>query len=104
MTAKKDRKHDSKEKQENKEKDKKSKSHLKILAIGDLHGDTRQVEKLAEKAVKEKVDFVVITGDLTTPDQSTDYLVGPFAKRNVKVLIIPGNHDLLSTTNFLETM
>ncbi len=79
------------------------KEHLKILAIGDLHGDTRQVERLAEKAVKEKVDFVVISGDLTTPDQATDYLVGPFAKRHVKVLIIPGNHDLLATTNFLES-
>jgi len=49
------------------------------------------------------VDFVVISGDLTTPDQATDYLVGPFAKRHVKVLIIPGNHDLLATTNFLES-
>ncbi len=84
-------------------KEEKAKRHLKILAIGDLHGDTRQVEKLAERAIKEKVDFVVISGDLTNPDQATDYLVGPFAKRHVRVLLIPGNHDLLATTNFLES-
>ena len=88
-----------------KEKVKTSKEeHLKILAIGDLHGDTRQAEKLAEKAQKEKVDLVVLSGDLTLADQSADYLVGPFAKRKLKVFIIPGNHEILATTDFLANV
>lgn len=85
-----------------KETEKQKEKHLKILAIGDLHGDSRQASKLAEKAKKEKVDLVIMAGDLTFAEQSVDYLVGPFAKRNINVLIIPGNHETVATANFLE--
>lgn len=78
--------------------------HLKILAIGDLHGDSRQASKLAEKAKKEKVDLVILSGDLTFAEQSVDYLVGPFAKRKLDVLIIPGNHESIATANFLQNL
>jgi uncharacterized protein len=76
--------------------------HLKILAVGDLHGDTRQVEKLAEKAVKEKVDLVILSGDLTFGEQSVDYLIGPFAKHKLNTIFIPGNHETIATADFLE--
>ena len=76
--------------------------HLKILAIGDLHGDSRQASKLAKRAKKQKVDLVVLSGDLTFAESSIDYLIGPFAKRKLDVLIIPGNHETLATVNFLE--
>jgi len=75
--------------------------HLKILAVGDLHGDSRQASKLAEKAKKEKVDLVILSGDLTFAEQNIDYLVGPFAKRKIETLIIPGNHESFATANFL---
>ncbi|MCX8194073.1 MAG: metallophosphoesterase [Candidatus Pacearchaeota archaeon] len=78
------------------------KKHFKILAVGDLHGDSRQASKLAEKAKKEKVDLVILSGDLTFAEASIDYLVGPFAKRKLDVLIIPGNHETVATANFLE--
>ncbi len=80
------------------------KKKLKILAIGDLHGDSRQAKRLAERAVKEKVDLVILPGDLTWAEQSTDYLVGPFAKRKLDVLIVPGNHETNATANFLSKM
>ena len=44
---------------------------LKILAVGDIHGDTGLVKKLAEKAEKENVDLVIIAGDLTFIEKST---------------------------------
>lgn len=78
------------------------KKHFKILAVGDLHGDSRQASRLAVKAKKEKVDLVIISGDLTFAEQSVDYIVGPFAKRHLDVLIIPGNHETVATANFLE--
>ncbi|MCL6500906.1 MAG: metallophosphoesterase [Candidatus Pacearchaeota archaeon] len=78
--------------------------HLKIMAIGDLHGDSRQASRLAEKAKKENVDLVILSGDLTFAEQSVDYLVGPFAKRHLDVLIIPGNHETVATANFLEKL
>ncbi len=78
-----------------------SKKHLKILAIGDLHGDTRQASKLAEFALKQKVDLVILSGDLTFAEQSVDYLIGPFAKRKLNTVFVPGNHETIATANFL---
>jgi len=84
--------------------EKKPEKKLRILAIGDLHGDSRQASKLAEFAKKKKVDYVILCGDLTYAEQNIDYLVGPFVKRGEKVLLIPGNHETLATANFLEKL
>ena len=74
---------------------------MKILAFGDLHGDSRLAEKLAKQADKEKVDLVIICGDITNFDADTTNLIGPFKKRHQKVLFVPGNHDSFATANFL---
>jgi uncharacterized protein len=74
---------------------------MKILAFGDIHGDQRQAQKLADQAEKENVDLVILCGDITQQDQSTDNLIGPFVKKNKKVLLIPGNHDSFATADFL---
>ena len=77
---------------------------LKILAAGDLHGDTSLAEKLAERAEREKVDLVILCGDLTYAETSTEGIVGPFAKRKEKVLLIPGNHETIATADFLSEL
>ena len=74
---------------------------MKILAFGDVHGDSMQAKRLAEKAEKENVDLVVICGDITYFDQSIDNIIGQFKKKNKKVLLIPGNHESLATADFL---
>jgi len=73
----------------------------KILAIGDIHGDTGLVKKLAKQAEKENVDLVILAGDLTLAEISTKNLIGPFIKAKKQVLIIPGNHETLATADFL---
>ena len=77
---------------------------LKILAAGDIHGDTTLAEKLAERAKKEKVDLVILCGDLTLAESSTENIVGPFKKRHEKVLLIPGNHETVATADFLSEL
>ena len=77
-----------------------SEKKLKILAAGDIHGDVGLAKKLAERAKKEKVDLVVLCGDITYADQSTDNLIGPFKKLHEKVLLIPGNHEPVATADF----
>lgn len=77
---------------------------MKILAFGCLHSDQRQAKKLAEKAEKENVDLVVICGDITYGEKSTDYLIGPFVKRHKKVVLVPGNHESLATADFLAEL
>ena len=90
-------------KTQNKKQDSKNKK-IKILAVGDIHGDTGLVKKLAEKAEKENVDLVILAGDLTFVEESIKNLVGPFVKPNRHVLLIPGNHESNSTIDFLSQL
>src|SRR3989338_8377417 len=82
----------------------KKEEHLKILAAGDIHGDIGLAERLAERARKEKVDLVVMCGDITLAESSTANIIGPFVKRNEKVLLIPGNHETVATADFLAEL
>jgi uncharacterized protein len=76
----------------------------KILAVGDIHGRTGLVRKLAEKAKKENVDLVILAGDLTNFENSTENLIGPFAGAKKPVLLLHGNHESLATIDFLSSV
>ena len=76
------------------------KKKFKILAAADLHGDSLATKRLANRAEKEKVDLVVLCGDLTGFVESNN-LIKPFKDKNQKVLILPGNWDSFATTDFL---
>jgi len=75
---------------------------MRILSAGDLHGDSGLAKKLADRAAKEKVDLVILCGDLTEGDQKTDNLIGPFLKQGKRVVIVPGNHESVATADFLS--
>lgn len=98
MTQNKTSKQSSSKKTSNKKSPKKK---TKIMAIGDIHGDTGLVKKLAKQTKKEDIDIVILAGDLTFAEMSTQNLIGPFIKENKKVLIIPGNHETPATIDFL---
>jgi Icc-related predicted phosphoesterase len=83
---------------------KKNIKKTKILAVGDIHGDTRLVKRMAEKAKKENVDLVILAGDITFAEMSTKGLVGPFVKAKKPVLLLHGNHESLATIDFLAEM
>ena len=76
---------------------------LKILAASDLHGDEKQVKKLAEKAKEENVDLVILCGDITGWTE-TKNIIKPFKDKDKKVLLIPGNWDSFATTDFLANI
>jgi len=80
------------------------KSKLRILAAGDIHGDTNQAKKLADQAEKENIDLVILCGDLTFAETSTEGIIGPFAKKHKKVILIPGNHETVATADFLAEL
>jgi uncharacterized protein len=83
-------------KSENKENKK-----LRILAAGDIHGDTKLAQELAKRAQKEKVDLVILNGDITGIIE-TQNLIKPFTDRNEKVVFVPGNWDSNSTASVLS--
>ena len=74
---------------------------MKILATGDIHGDISLARKLADKAEKEDVDLVVLCGDLTYGEMSTQGIIGPFKEKGKQVVLIPGNHETIATADFL---
>ena len=74
---------------------------MKILAAGDIHGDISQAKKLAKQAEQEKVDVVVLAGDLTFAEMNTEGLLKPFVEKKQKIILIPGNHESVATADFL---
>ena len=77
---------------------------MKILATGDFHGDSRQVQKLAEKAVDENVDVILICGDILHAGNPVDGMMKPFVDTGKKVFFIPGNHDGFATADFYSEL
>lgn len=76
---------------------------FKILAAGDFHGDSSRTKKLAEKAEKENVDLVILTGDITGIIETED-LLKPFLKKGKKVIFVPGNWETKETADFLSNL
>ena len=75
---------------------------MKILAAGDLHGDSKLAERLAKQAKDENVDLVILCGDITNDDENVEGLIGPFVSHGKQVFLIPGNHDSFAVTDFLS--
>ena len=71
---------------------KEEKKHFKILAAGDIHGDAKITRILAEKAQREKVDLVILTGDIIGLVPAKN-LIKPFLDRHQKVVFVPGNWE-----------
>ncbi|HIG97950.1 TPA: hypothetical protein HA231_00810 [Candidatus Woesearchaeota archaeon] len=74
---------------------------MKILAAGCIHSNSSLIESLAVQAEMEDVDLVVLCGDLTLGERSTDNILGPFVKNGRKVALVPGNHETVATADFL---
>jgi len=76
---------------------------FKILAAGDFHGDSKVTKRLAERADKENVDLVVLTGDITGLIETKD-IIKPFKDKGKKVVFVPGNWESSQTADFLTKL
>jgi Icc-related predicted phosphoesterase len=77
---------------------------LKILAAADFQGSSAVAESLAKKAEKEKVDLVILAGDLHGGQKTSPGIIAPFKKRNQRVIFVPGNWDTTTEANTLKDM
>ena len=66
---------------------------LRILAAADLHGSLDIAKKLSAKAKKNKVDLVVLAGDIYGYSEGEKGILSPFRKAGQKVIFVPGNCD-----------
>ena len=74
---------------------------MKILALSDVHGDRHFIRKMAAKGAEEKVDLVILAGDIADNQGNVEGLVGPFKEKGLEVAVLPGNHEGLAETGFL---
>jgi uncharacterized protein len=66
---------------------------LKILAASDFHGMNIVSRDLAKRAEKEKVDLIIIAGDILDFGEYAKNMIKPFIDKKMPVLFVPGNHD-----------
>lgn len=85
-----------------KNKDLETKKKTKVMAVGDIHGDSGLVRRLVEKAQKENVDIVILAGDLTFLGQPVKNVIKPFIDAKKQVLVIPGNHEEEETSKIFS--
>jgi uncharacterized protein len=74
---------------------------MKILAISDIHGDRKFIKKMAEKGAREKVDLVLMLGDIIGWDGNVEGFVGPFKDKGLDVALLPGNHEGMAEIGFM---
>ena len=75
---------------------------LRILAAADLHGSLDIAKKLSMKAKRNKVDLVVLAGDIYGYSEGEEGILGPFEKAGQKVVFVPGNCDFDEECAMLE--
>ena len=74
---------------------------MKILAATDIHGDIKLMKKLSKKAKENKVDAIILCGDLTLFENNIDGLFEPFLREGLKnIYFVPGNHETEATADF----
>ncbi len=75
---------------------------LKILAAGDLHGDFGIARKLSNKGKKERVDLIILAGDIYGYEEGKPGILEPFRKAGQKVMFVPGNCDFYEDVDMLK--
>ncbi len=63
----------------------------RILAAADIHDSKSAVKKLAKKALEEKVDLVILAGDIHSYHEGDENILEPLLKTKKKILFVPGN-------------
>ncbi len=79
-----------------------TKKKLKILVASDIHGNFKTAKTLSEKAEREKVDLVILAGDIYGYTDGKAGILKPFKKKNQLVLFVPGNCEFERECLLLE--
>ena len=69
---------------------------VRIFAAGDFHGDKSTARELAQRAVDENADMIILNGDIVEED-NTEGVMYYFVATGKPVFLVPGNHDWFAT-------
>lgn len=69
--------------------------NISFAVISDIHSDYQNLEKVLEKIKNDKMDFVIVAGDLTTVGSLSEFkkVKEILDKSDLTYYAIPGNHD-----------
>lgn len=73
-------------------------STYRFAVFSDIHSDLPNLQKALDKAREDKVEFIIITGDLTMVGKTQELrkVREAFDKSGLTFYAVPGNHDLWS--------
>ena len=66
---------------------------MKILAFTDIHNSEKQMLKVKEKALQDKPDLVICSGDFTVMGRSTENMLKHFNDLGKPFYFTHGNHE-----------
>lgn len=69
---------------------------VRIFAAGDFHGDKTSAKGLAQRAIDEKADIIILNGDIVE-EEDTEGVMHHFVKTGKPIFLVPGNHDWFAT-------
>jgi predicted MPP superfamily phosphohydrolase len=74
--------------------------NISFAVISDIHSDFQNLQKVLDKIKNDKMDFVIIAGDLTTVGAASEFkkVKDLLDKSGLKYYVIPGNHDYYKKT------
>jgi len=75
---------------------------VKILAAGDIHDSEHAINKLAERALEEEVDLIILAGDIHGYNSGNKNILEPLRKTQKRILFIPGNCETHDEYNELK--
>lgn len=69
---------------------------VNIAVFSDIHSDLKNLNKALEIAKRENMDFLIVTGDLTTLGKNSELneIKKTLDESGFEYFVLPGNHDL----------
>lgn len=75
-------------------------SKITFLATGDIHSDKDIIKNIQKYNNFEKIDFILLTGDLS--DKKNDFKEIFSIFKNKPIFMVPGNHETKKQLRILE--
>lgn len=79
---------------------------IKFAVFSDIHSDLANLKKALDMAKNGKVEFVIITGDLTTIGKKSELtqVKAVLDKSGIEYYAVPGNHDYWYSRQFKQDL
>ena len=77
---------------------------MKLLITSDVHNDLSIIKKVIEILKKEKIDFLILLGDIGNWGEVPEGLISKLSKyiNPERIIFVPGNHETPEISEFWE--